>query len=528
MTGRLIGKMTVKLLSLALVSVMVFTLIVPADSYAATKDENEKKGIEAEITGKTQDESVALKEEKADEEASVVAKEEVATRAKSQKKVLLSDTLEIALKPVPVNQKVYKNKDGAFKVKFDIEWSDEAVYKQMVEDGWKFTFTLTDVASGKDLKYAEDKKFAIKSSQNKGYKMTVTAEKEGEETQTYEASAPKFKFPAKAKKVTAKCPSNSHTVTLKWKKVSGADGYFIYRNTKKKKPSKPIKTITKGSKVKFQDKKLKGKKTYYYWVQAYGEYTNNGAAYKTASALSSPDKATVNKFLLGKIRTIRWYFYLKSSTKLYKSKSGSAVKKTLKKGTKVFIPFLNPRIDNSRIYVTNYKGWVKRSTLRNIKGEVALKNHKALDWTKEDKEKFINKKGYSSKTGYLVWTNQYTQRVNVFKGRKGHWKLIRSMRCTTGKWERRTANGSRLSITHHQARRDKTSETGYRYYYINLSKINGGNAFHSPAWAFGTRHCIKAVKGNLQPDTAGCTRMSVADSSYIYHNIPLGTKVIIF
>ena len=525
MTRCMIGKLTAKLLSLAIVSVMIFTLIVPVESYAASKDDKEKKGIEAEVTGEKQSVSEELKEEKTDEENSVVVKEEKKANVKTPKKALLSDILSITLKPEQVNEKAYKNKAGSFKVKFDVEWSDEEVYETMVKDGWKFTFTLKDIASGKDLKYKEDKVFTVKTSQTKGYSMTVTAEKEGEETQTFTSKAPKFKYPSKVKKVTANCPSNSHTVTIKWKKVSGAAGYYIYRNTKKSKPSKPIKKISGGSKVKYKDEKLKGKKTYYYWIQTIGSYKSNGEKYQTVSAFSGSDKAKVNKFLLGKIRTIRWYFYLKSNTKLYKSKTGSSVKKTLKKGTKVFIPFLNPRINNDRIYVTNYKGWVKRGTLRNIKGEVAYKNKQALDWTTEDKEEFVNKKGYSSSTSYLIWTNQYTQKVNVFKGKKGHWDLVRSMRCTTGTWDRRTGNSANLRIKRHQARRDKTSETGYRYYYINLSVF--GNAFHSPAWRFGTRHCIKAVKRNLQPDTAGCVRMSVADSSYVYH-LPVGTRVVIF
>lgn len=519
----LIGKGLAKLLSLALAGMMILTAVMPAESFAASAD---KKGVKAEVEGEQLDVGEELKEEKADEESFVIQKEEKTDSVKVPKKVLYSDTLKVALKAVPVNQKAYKNKDGGLKVTFELEWEDEEIYKAMVADGWKFSFDLKDIASGKDMNYAEGKKFKVTSDQNKGYIMTITAEKDGEETQTFTAKASRFKFPAKVKKVTAKCPSDSHTVTLKWKKVSGAAGYYIYRSTKKSKPSKPIKKISGGSTVKYKDEKLPGKKKYYYWIQTIGSYTNNGEQYQTVSAFSGSDSAKVNKFLLCKVRTIRWYFYLKSKTKLYKSKTGSAVKKTLPKGTKVFIPFLNPKINNDRIYVTNYKGWIKRETLKDIKGEVAYKNKQALDWTKEDKEEFVNKKGYSGDTGYLVWTNQYTQRVNVFKGKKGHWKLVKSMRCTTGVWERRTGNSSKLIIKRHQARRDKTSETGYRYYYINLSVF--GNAFHSPAWRFGTKHCIKAVKKNLQPDTSGCVRMSVADSSYVYHKVPLKTRVVIF
>lgn len=521
----LIGKSLAKLLSLALAGMMILTAVMPAESFAASAD---KKGVKAEVEGEQLDVGEELKEEKADEESFVIQKEEKTDSVKVPKKVLYSDTLKVALKAVPVNQKAYKNKDGGLKVTFQLEWEDEEIYKAMVADGWKFSFELKDIASGKDMNYAEGKKFKVTSDQNKGYSMTITAEKDGEETQTFTAKTSRFVFPAKVKKVTANCPKDSRTVTVKWKKVSGAIGYYIYRNTKKSKPSKPYKEISKGSTITFKDKKLKGKKTYYYWVQTIKSYTRKGEKYKTVSALSKPDKAVVNKFLTCKIRTIKWYTTTKSKTKIYKSKTGSAVKKTVPKNTKIFVPFINPRKPNKRVYSTNYKGWINRSVIgEDAIGDVAYIKKKALDWSKEEKEAFVNKKGYSSSTGYLSWTSQYTQRVNIFKGKKGHWKLIKTMRCTTGRWSRRTGNGSKLMIRSHQARKDKTSETGYRYYYINLSIING-NAFHSPAWRFGTKHCIKDVKRNLQPDTAGCTRMSVADSSYIYHNIPLHTRVVIY
>ena len=58
-------------------------------------------------------------------------------------------------------------------------------------------------------------------------------------------------------------------VTLKWKKVSGATGYKIYRAAKKKGKYRKIKVLRGASKVKFTDTGRTASKTYYYKVRAF-------------------------------------------------------------------------------------------------------------------------------------------------------------------------------------------------------------------------------------------------------------------
>ena len=53
---------------------------------------------------------------------------------------------------------------------------------------------------------------------------------------------------------------------VKWKKVSGASGYVVYRSTKKSKGFKKVAAV-KGA--KYTNKKLKSRKTYYYKVKAF-------------------------------------------------------------------------------------------------------------------------------------------------------------------------------------------------------------------------------------------------------------------
>ena len=86
-------------------------------------------------------------------------------------------------------------------------------------------------------------------------------------TVTAKLPAPKFKTPKRYKK----------KITVKWAKVSGASGYVIYRATKADGKYKKIKTIKKGSTVKYVNKKLKRHKKYYYKIRAYR--TVNGVKY---------------------------------------------------------------------------------------------------------------------------------------------------------------------------------------------------------------------------------------------------------
>lgn len=70
----------------------------------------------------------------------------------------------------------------------------------------------------------------------------------------------------KKTKISSIKNSKKKTAIIKWKKVSGATGYEVYRSTKK---TKGYKRVKKTSSTSFTNKKLKKKKTYYYKVRVY-------------------------------------------------------------------------------------------------------------------------------------------------------------------------------------------------------------------------------------------------------------------
>lgn len=76
-------------------------------------------------------------------------------------------------------------------------------------------------------------------------------------------------LPAAPSKPVIKLTAGKRKITVKWKKITGANGYVVYRSTKKSSGYKAIKTIKKGSTVSFTNKNLKKGKRYYYKVRAY-------------------------------------------------------------------------------------------------------------------------------------------------------------------------------------------------------------------------------------------------------------------
>lgn len=97
------------------------------------------------------------------------------------------------------------------------------------------------------------------------YNLTVNYE--GYSTAIQKTTVPGVKVKAGKKKVT-----------VKWKKISYASGYEIYRSTKPNKGFKKVKSLS-AKKTKFVDKKVKSKKKYYYKVKAYVKV--NGKKYYT-------------------------------------------------------------------------------------------------------------------------------------------------------------------------------------------------------------------------------------------------------
>lgn len=94
---------------------------------------------------------------------------------------------------------------------------------------------------------------------------TTTTTEEGSTTVTNQI---KKIVNTKVIQVTMKV-SSKKSVALKWKKNKVAQGYKIYRSTKKKKGFRCVKTIKNKNTTKWKDTKVRKGKTYYYKLRAY-------------------------------------------------------------------------------------------------------------------------------------------------------------------------------------------------------------------------------------------------------------------
>ena len=145
------------------------------------------------------------------------------------------------------------------------------------------------------------------------------------------------------------------------------------------------------------------------------------------------------------------------------------------------------------------------------------------DYQTYEKEVWVNAKGYSSKTQYLVWINRAYQHVNVFQGSKGNWKLIKSFLVGTGAASTPTPTG--LTTVSYKSAGGWTTST-YTVRPVVGFYPGTGYAFHSRLCYPGTDTEYDFSAG--YPVSHGCVRMYKNDIKWIYNNIPVGTTVAIY
>ena len=163
-----------------------------------------------------------------------------------------------------------------------------------------------------------------------------------------------------------------------------------------------------------------------------------------------------------------------------------------------------------------WQGWTDRWAC-DIPDDTITTNG-SLDYSDATKEGWVDAKGYDSATDYLVWVSRYTQKVIVFQGSKGNWKVIKTMPCSSGANNTPTPAGN---FTIYQ----RTSRWNFDYYYVNnVSIFNGGHAFHSILMNYDDTVNDDRVG---TPLSHGCIRMLDEDCNYIY-KLPMGTRVIVW
>ncbi len=142
------------------------------------------------------------------------------------------------------------------------------------------------------------------------------------------------------------------------------------------------------------------------------------------------------------------------------------------------------------------------------------------DYTEEQKVDFVNSMGYDSKTEYLVWVSLYTQKVNVFKGYKGHWELEKCFDCASGVNESPTTTGV-FKIQTLKERWDLGAT-----YVEPVLVFNGGEAFTSQPYDVDTDEIADDTIG--EPASGGGVRLLEKDIEWMSDNMFIDTMVVVY
>ena len=142
------------------------------------------------------------------------------------------------------------------------------------------------------------------------------------------------------------------------------------------------------------------------------------------------------------------------------------------------------------------------------------------DYTEAQKEDFVNTMGYDSKTEYLVWVSLYTQKVNVFRGYKGHWELTECFDCASGVNETPTSTG----VYRIQSLKEHW-DLGATYVEPVLV-FNGGEAFTSQPYDAETDEIADDTIG--KPASGGGVRLLEDDIAWMSENMLIDTMVVVY
>ena len=160
------------------------------------------------------------------------------------------------------------------------------------------------------------------------------------------------------------------------------------------------------------------------------------------------------------------------------------------------------------------KGWVSTGAIQTGSGNYTL----AKDFDNDDKVIWVNSRNYSSSTSYLIWVSLACQKVNVFTGSAGNWKLANVFPCATGAYSTPTPPGT-YKISYKQSRWQ------YNGYWCGpVTGFYNGYAFHS--WL--NTNSGGAYDHTMgRPVSHGCVRMKDPDAQFM-NRLPYNTTIVIY
>ena len=249
-------------------------------------------------------------------------------------------------------------------------------------------------------------------------------------------------------------------------------------------------------------------------VDVYGLYSSIGVSYGKLNDYSySYDYDNA----LNTVESVEVWDTVIQDTYLYANSGLYGTIRFLPKGTKLLHYYVQDGAYAASVHTTDgVFGYVPLSCIQ-IPKELDLLQ---TDYSEATMEGFVDKKGYSSSTGYLIWVSLKTQTVNVFSGSKGDWELVKSMPRASGKPATPTIKGT-FRVKYYN---NIWIFDGYKVRYV--TGFYEGYAFHSRTYNNSFTQLLDPTMG--EPASHGCLRMMDEDCKYIYDNMPYGTTVVVY
>lgn len=233
---------------------------------------------------------------------------------------------------------------------------------------------------------------------------------------------------------------------------------------------------------------------------------------------TTPSKPPTDTSLDKLVKSSAVYATITKNGKLTSSMGGSSTVVSVSKGSKVeILSDKGAKWYNVRDTKSGKSGWIASSYLSIPKDPATNKNR----MTTAQMEQYVNSKGFSSGTQYFIWVDIDRQLTNIFSGKKGSYKLIKSVSCATGQNRTPTTRGT-FTVSGRGAwfSSPTNPSVGAKYF----TRFNGSYLFHSTLYSTSNKN--QAVDSRVGVRLShGCIRLPVDTAKWIYDNAKPGTKV---
>ena len=319
------------------------------------------------------------------------------------------------------------------------------------------------------------------------------------------ASDPKSATPKSSKPGTVKLKLRANGngfVTLYWKKTANTNGYQVLQ----KKADGTYKSLGTTTKKEITIKNLKNGERYTFVVRAYRKSGKKYVYGNLSNEKIGKPNAPHLESVFYKETGVHGMWY---SGKMTKQVTVGGI--TFKKGQKITVTSVNSV--QAKILVNKTQ---QIAVPRNCVSTNGFITDSKTPYTAAQAEAYVNGKGFSSATDYLIFVSLYKQHVHIFKGSQYHWTQVHCYKCASGRFKTPTTTGTG---TCPGKIRDWIFDHAAHAWWA--TKLTDGQALHSILlW----RNSNKVADPTLgKPASHGCVRIAIKDAKWVYDNVPVGT-----